>query len=130
MATLLTFSNIVAVGLGAALGAVVRWLLGLWLNHAGAFMPWGTLAANFIGAYAIGLLLGVLMHFADSPEWLRLFLITGLLGGLTTFSTFSAETVGLISRGDYFPALGYALVSLSGSLTLTFLGLWSAQRFF
>ena len=130
MATLLTFSNIVAIGLGAALGAVARWLLGLWLNHAGGLIPWGTLAANFVGAHLIGLLLGVLMHFTESPEWLRLFLITGLLGGLTTFSTFSAETVGLISRGDYFHALGYALVSVAGSLTLTFLGLWSAQRFF
>jgi CrcB protein len=130
MATFLTFGNIVAVGLGAAFGAIARWLLGLWLNHAGAFMPWGTLAANFIGAYAIGLLLGVLMHYAASPEWLRLFLITGMLGGLTTFSTFSAETVGLISRGEYFSAMGYTLISVAGSLGLTFFGLWSTQRLF
>src|SRR5690554_2979614 len=116
MATLLTLGNFVAVGLGAALGAVARWLLGLWLNHSGALMPWGTLAANFIGAYAIGLLLGALLNFTDSPEWLRLFLVTGVLGGLTTFSTFSAETVGLLSRGDYFSALGYALISVAGSL--------------
>lgn len=128
MATIVTPTNLVAVGAGAAVGAICRWLLGLWLNHSGAFMPWGTLTANFLGALIIGVLLGFVLHYAEIPEWLRLMSITGFLGALTTFSTFSAETVGLLERGHYGVALGYVAVSLVGSLLLTALGLFAVQR--
>lgn len=118
-----TFANFFAIGLGAALGAIARWLLGLWLNQGGVLLPWGTLAANLVGGYLIGVALGAFLFYPSVPEWLKLFATTGFLGGLTTFSTFSAETVGLLERGSYFSALGYAGISLLGALALTALGL-------
>ena len=118
-----TFANFFAVGLGAALGAIARWILGLWLNQGGVLLPWGTLAANLVGGYLIGVALGAFLFYPSVPEWLKLFATTGFLGGLTTFSTFSAETVGLLERGSYFSALGYAGISLFGALALTALGL-------
>lgn len=124
---MLTFGHFFSIGIGAAAGAIVRWLLGLWLNHPHVLLPWGTLAANLVGGYLVGLLLGVLAMFPDSPSWLRLMLITGFLGGLTTFSTFSGETVGLLERGAYLSALSYAGLSLLGSLALTALGLASVN---
>lgn len=120
---MLTFSHFFSIGIGAAAGAIARWLLGLWLNHPHVLLPWGTLAANLVGGYLVGLLLGILALFPDSPSWIRLMLITGFLGGLTTFSTFSGETVGLLERGAYLSALSYAGASLLGSLALTALGL-------
>jgi fluoride exporter len=120
---MLTLSHFFAIGIGAAIGAISRWLLGLWLNHSNVALPWGTLAANYIGAYLIGIALGVFTHYPGMPDWVKLMFITGFLGGLTTFSTFSAETIGLLERGAYVPALGYAGISLFGSLALTALGL-------
>lgn len=125
---MITFAHLLAVGAGAALGAIGRWLLGLWLNHSGAVLPWGTLAANGLGAYAIGLLLALVVQWPAAPDWLKLFMITGFLGGLTTFSTFSAETIGLLQRGDWLAALGYAFISLAGSLALTVCGFYTVQR--
>jgi len=116
-------SNVLAVGIGAALGAIARWLLGLWLNHAASTLPWGTLVANLVGAYLIGLALGCFLLFPETPGWMKLLVTTGFLGGLTTFSTFSAETVGLIERGQLLLALGYSGVSLFGALVLTGTGL-------
>lgn len=116
-------SNVLAVGIGAALGAIARWLLGMWLNHATSSLPWGTLAANLVGAYLIGLALGCFLLFPETPGWMKLLVTTGFLGGLTTFSTFSAETVGLIERGEYLMAIGYSGLSLFGALMLTVLGL-------
>lgn len=124
---MLILGNVLAVGIGAALGAIARWLLGLWLNHAAASLPWGTLAANLFGAYLIGLALGCFLLFPETPGWMRLFVTTGFLGGLTTFSTFSAETVGLLERGDYLLAAGYSGASLFGALLLTGLGMWTVQ---
>jgi CrcB protein len=121
--SMLTLTHFLAISLGAAAGAVSRWVLGLWLNHPHVVLPWGTLAANLIGGYLIGVVLGVLSLYPDVPAWLRLMLMTGFLGGLTTFSTFSGETVGLLERGAYLPALGYIGLSLAGSLALTALGL-------
>ncbi|MVW73053.1 MULTISPECIES: fluoride efflux transporter CrcB [unclassified Bordetella] len=121
----LTTINVLAVALGAALGACARWWVGLWLNTAG--WPWGTLAVNLAGGYLIGVALAVLWAHPDWPQWVRLAAVTGFLGGLTTFSTFSAETVGMLERGDYVPAIGYAGLSLLGSLGLTALGLASAN---
>ncbi|NYT76858.1 fluoride efflux transporter CrcB [Alcaligenaceae bacterium] len=119
---MLTAGNFLAVGMGAALGAILRWLLGLWLNHQESTLPWGTLAANMGGGYLIGLALGVLALYPEVPVWLRLGLVTGFLGGLTTFSTFSAETMGMLERGYVLTGLGYAGLSLCGSIALTALG--------
>ncbi|WP_144638388.1 fluoride efflux transporter CrcB [Bordetella genomosp. 13] len=113
--------NFLAIGLGAAAGAWLRWLLGLRFNASG--WPWGTLAANLVGGYLIGVLVAVIAAHPEWPAWVRLAAITGFLGGLTTFSTFSAETVDMLQRGAYGTALGYAALSLLGSLALTALGL-------
>lgn len=124
---MLSIQNVLAVGAGAAGGAILRWLLGLWLNHPHLALPWGTLAANFLGGYLIGLLLGVLSMFPEVPPWVRLFLVTGFLGGLTTFSTFSGESYGMLERGHYLMALAYMGLSLAGSIGLTALGFLTVQ---
>ncbi len=114
-----------AIGLGAALGAWMRWGLGLWLNPLSATLPYGTLAANLIGGYLVGLAVAFFaQHPGLPPEW-RLFAITGFLGGLTTFSTFSAEVFTLINRGQLAWAMTAASAHLFGSLALTGLGVWS-----
>jgi CrcB protein len=114
-----------AIGFGAAMGAWLRWGLGLWLNPHFAAVPLGTLAANLFGGYLIGLAIAFFaQHPGVPPEW-RLFAITGFLGGLTTFSTFSAEVFTLISRGQLVWALGAAGLHLLGSLAMTGLGVWS-----
>ena len=118
--------TVFAICLGASLGALGRWQLGLWGN-AGGGLPWGTLLANGLGAYAVGVALVFFQqHPALDPAW-RLALVTGLLGALTTFSTFSAETVTMLQAGRVALATGYALLSLVGSLLLTWAGLASAQ---
>jgi len=118
--------NFLAVALGAAFGACARWLLGIWLNTSSGW-PWGTLIVNLVGGYLVGVALAVLLAHPEWPQWVRLAAVTGFLGGLTTFSTFSAETVGMLERGAYGAALGYAAASLMGSLVLTALGLASAH---
>ena len=119
----------IAIGLGAAMGAWLRWGLGLWLNPHFSTVPLGTLAANLSGGYLIGLAIAfVAQHPGVPPEW-RLFAISGFLGGLTTFSTFSAEVFTLISRGQVGWALGAAGLHLLGSLAMTGLGVWSYQLF-
>ena len=92
-------SAVAAIAVGAALGAVLRWLLGLWLNALLPEVPPGTLAANVIGGYLIGLAMAYFAQHVHVPAELRLFVITGFLGGLTTFSTFSAEVMRLIQDG-------------------------------
>jgi CrcB protein len=115
--------SFLAIGIGAACGAWLRWGLGLWLNPALPEMPLGTLAANMIGGYLIGLSIAFFMqHPGLSPEW-RLLVITGFLGGLTTFSTFSAETVTLLLRGQYLWGMGIIVAHLGGSLLMTVLGI-------
>ena len=117
--------SLLAIGSGAAIGACLRWGLGLWLNPAHAVLPLGTVAANLIGGYGIGLALAwFLQQPSIPPEW-RLFVITGLLGGLTTFSTFSAETVQLLLRQQYGWAMTSIAVHVVGSLAMTILGLQS-----
>nr|WP_040776521.1 fluoride efflux transporter CrcB [Massilia timonae] len=119
-----------AVGLGAALGAWLRWALSLWLGGLHGFVQVGTLAANLVGGYLIGLALG---FFAGqpglAPEW-RLFAITGFLGGLTTFSSFSGESVTLLQRGEVGWALAHTALHLFGSLLLCAAGFatWRALR--
>ena len=121
-----------AVGLGAALGAWLRWGLGLWLADAHAKVQVGTLAANLGGGYLIGIALGFFAGYPHlAPEW-RLFAITGFLGGLTTFSTFSGEAVLLLQRGDYGWAMAHALLHLAGSIVCCMAGFatWNALSVF
>ncbi len=113
---------VLAIAIGAAVGALARWQLGLWLTPGG-LIPWGTLAANLMGGYLIGVALGVFQALPElDPLW-RLLLVTGFLGGLTTFSTFSAEVVGFLTEGRLGLALLTALVHVLGSLAMTWAGL-------
>lgn len=117
-----------AICVGACLGALARWGLGLWLSPGG-LIPWGTLAANLIGGYLVGVCVAVFQALpALDPVW-RLALVTGFLGALTTFSSFSAEVVGLLQQQRYALALGTAAVHLFGSLLLTVAGIKSATIF-
>ncbi|MBV7457393.1 fluoride efflux transporter CrcB [Acidovorax sp. sif1233] len=117
---------VVAICIGASLGALARWRLGMWLNTVGALMPWGTLAANLVGGYLVGVCVAVFQALPQlDPVW-RLALVTGFLGGLTTFSSFSAEVVGMLQQQRYLLALGTTSVHLLGSLTLTVLGIHTA----
>lgn len=117
--------SFIAVGAGAALGAWLRWGLSAWLNPSRSPVPLGTLAANLVGGYVVGIALGWIAHRPElAPEW-RLFLVTGLLGGLTTFSTFSAEIVQQLMRQQYGAALLGVFLHLGGSLALTMLGLYT-----
>jgi CrcB protein len=112
----------VAVGAGAELGAWLRWGLSAWLNPRVPQYPLGTLAANLVGGYLVGIAVAFFVARTDLvPEW-RLFVVTGLLGGLTTFSTFSAEVTEHLLRGGYGHALVLALAHLAGSLVLTVAG--------
>ena len=115
-----------AICLGACIGALARWQLGLWLNHPHAFMPWGTLAANLIGGYLVGLILAWAHHSELAPVW-RLMLVTGFLGALTTFSSFSAEVVEMMLADRWGQALTTIALHLLGSLTMTFVGIRTAS---
>ena len=117
-----------AICLGACVGALARWRLGLWLNHPGAFMPWGTLAANLIGGYLVGLILAWAHHADLAPFW-RLILVTGFLGALTTFSSFSAEVIEMALADRWGAALTTAALHLLGSLALTWAGIQTARFF-
>ena len=121
------FKTILVIALGAATGAVLRWFLGIRLNSLFPAIPPGTLLANLIGGYIIGV---AIAYFASAPniapEW-RLLVITGFCGGLTTFSTFSAETLILIQQGRLGTAAGAIALHVSGSLLMTFAGLLSWQ---
>lgn len=121
----LTIGNFAAIGAGAALGAWARWGLSLWLNPGPDRFPVGTWIANLSGSYLIGL---AIAFSALNPEWpahIRLFLITGLLGALTTFSTFSAETFTFFEQGRMSLGVAYALASLFGCLLMTAFGWWT-----
>ncbi len=114
---------ILAISAGSSLGALLRWMFGLWFNPIFPTLPLGTLAANLVGGYVIGLSVAFFeLHQGLAPEW-RLLIITGFLGGLTTFSTFSAETVTLLLREQYAWAMAIIATHLGGSLVLTVLGI-------
>ena len=125
---------VLSISIGASLGALLRWQLGLWLSTGSSLIPWGTLAANLIGGYLIGVCVGVFQQLPQlDPAW-RLALVTGFLGGLTTFSSFSAEVVGMLMQERWALAGGTALVHVCGSLLMTWVGLqtvallWPALR--
>ena len=123
---------IFAIGVGAALGALLRWWLGLALNASFPSIPPGTLAANWIGAYVIGVAIAFFAQAPSlSPEW-RLFIITGFCGGLTTFSTFSAEISTLVQEGRFAVVAGSVVLHVAGSVSMTLLGIaswrWFASR--
>lgn len=116
-------SSVLAICLGASAGTVLRWWLGLWLSVPGAMLPWGTLAANLIGGYLVGLAVAIFQALPQlDPSW-RLLLITGFLGALTTFSTLSAEVVAMLQQQRYALALGTSSLQLFGSLLLTLAGM-------
>jgi len=116
---------VIAICIGASLGALARWGLGLWLNPVAA-LPLGTLAANLLGGYLVGMCVAVFNALPQlDPVW-RLTLVTGFLGALTTFSSFSAEVVAMLTQQRYALALGTAALHLVGSLLLTVAGIKTA----
>ena len=121
-------ATLLAICIGASFGALFRWGLGLWLSPGG-LIPWGTLAANLLGGYLIGIGLAVFESMPQiDPVW-RLLLVTGFLGGLTTFSTFSAEVVTYLLEGRYGLAAFTAVLHVTGSLLMTVAGVKSAAFF-
>ena len=115
--------GVLAVGGGAAAGAWLRWWLGIVLNPVFPTLPLGTLAANLVGGYLMGLAMGALTQFESLSPEVRLLVMTGFLGGLTTFSTFSAEAATLLSRDQLGWAAIHAAVHVMGSVALTFAGI-------
>lgn len=116
---------VIAISVGAGLGALLRWQLGLRLNEIFPALPPGTLVANMVGGYIIGVAIALFANFSDiAPEW-RLFVITGFCGGLTTFSTFSAEVINLLQAGRYGWAATSIATHVGASLIATILGLLS-----
>jgi CrcB protein len=119
--------SFLVIFLGAGFGALLRAGFNLLTVNAVSVIPLGTLLANMVGGYLVGIAVAFFGSNPNlSPEW-KLFVITGFLGGLTTFSSFSAEVVSFLLRGDYTWALGTALLHLVGSLLLTFLGILTYQ---
>lgn len=119
------FYTLLAIFSGAGLGALLRFFLGTKLNSIYPSIPIGTLSANLLGGYLIGLFIAFFAsNTALAPEW-RLFIITGFLGGLTTFSTFSAEIVTLIQEGRLSMGIVAALLHVMGSIVMTLLGIAS-----
>ena len=123
----MNFAAILAVGIGGMLGTWLRWWLGLRLNSLFPTMPLGTLVANLVGGYVIGVALGMITQNLGLSPQARLFLMTGFCGGLTTFSTFSAETYTLLARGQLGWGLGIVATHVCGSLVATALGVLTVR---
>jgi len=120
--------NVLVICISACVGALMRWGFQVWLNPGG-LLPWGTLAVNLIGGYIIGLSIAGFAALPDiDPAW-RLMVITGFLGSLTTFSSFSGEVVGMLVSGRPGMALATVSMHLGGSLLLTWLGFRTVQHF-
>ncbi|MFK2891509.1 fluoride efflux transporter CrcB [Dyella flagellata] len=120
----MTWSGFLAVGIGGALGCWMRWILGVLFNPIFPTVPLGTLAANLSGGLMMGCMLGIIEHFQALPPEVRLFAMTGFLGGLTTFSTFAAEADTLLLRGQMLWFCIHIAVHLIGSLAMTILGIF------
>ncbi|HTI16677.1 MAG TPA: fluoride efflux transporter CrcB [Trinickia sp.] len=119
--------SVFSIFIGAGLGALLRWVLSLWLNSVFPTIPLGTLASNMIGGFLIGVAFVFFAARAGLPPEYRLFVTTGFMGGLTTFSTFSVEVVSLLAQGQIGWALIQAAVHMFGSFALTALGMWTAR---
>jgi CrcB protein len=117
------FGSVVAISLGASLGALLRWVLAVRWNPSSPTLPLGTLAANLLGGYLVGLAVAYFSIRTDLAPEVRLFVITGFLGGLTTFSTFSAEVVSHMQQGQWSAAIVTAGMHMIGSFALTALGI-------
>ena len=118
------FQSLILVSTGAAIGASLRWGLGLWLNSLFSTLAFGTLVANFIGCFLMGILVAAFWLFPQfSPEW-RLFLVTGFLGALTTFSSFSGEVIELFFKEEWVNGLFVLVTHLVGCLIFTVLGIY------
>lgn len=116
-------TNLLAVAAGAAVGAVARYALGAWITaRVGGAFPYGTMAVNLIGCLLIGVILTLAAEHVKISQTMRLFLVTGLLGGFTTFSSFGYETYSLILRGQWPAAAAYVSLSVSGGLLFVWLG--------
>ena len=122
-------TSVAAISLGAAAGAISRWLLGLAFNNVFPLIPLGTLLANLIGGYMIGLVVSLFAFWPELGAHARLLVITGFLGALTTFSTFSAEVVSLLQQGRVLMAFLAVSVHVCGSLMMTFLGIGTFSLF-
>jgi CrcB protein len=122
-----TASGLAAVGIGAVLGAWLRWGLGAWLNPVLPDLPLGTLAANAVGGLLIGIAIQLFADHPGVPPELRLFAITGFLGALTTFSTFSAEAVALLARAQWSWAAAHIGSHLVTSIALTIAGMYAVR---
>jgi CrcB protein len=118
--------SLFSISIGACAGAALRWFAGRALNPLVPVLPLGTLAVNLAGGWLIGFALGVFAHFPGLSETWRLFVITGFLGSLTTFSTFSAEVILLLQEGRLFPGLLLVFLHVAGSLGMTLLGIGTA----
>ena len=120
-------SGAFAVGIGAAVGAWLRWWLGIAFNAVLPTLPLGTLLANLVGGYLVGVAVEIFSQHGHLPPELRLLVITGFLGGLTTFSSFSAEAVGLLNSARYGWTAGLILAHVAGSIVMTVLGILTAR---
>jgi fluoride exporter len=123
-------SGAIVVAIGGVLGAWSRWALAYFLNALLPSLPPGTLAVNLVGGYLIGFFIELFTLHGEIPPETRLFVITGFLGTLTTFSTFSAEAVTLLTRGQYIWAICHITSHLVGSLVMTVLGIATSRRLF
>lgn len=121
--SLSTLDSVLAISLGAVLGANLRWVLGTWLNPYLPHLPLGTLAANLLGAFLIGLAVALFAALPTLSAFWRLFFITGFLGALTTFSTFSSEVFSELQAGRWSWGLAAILVHVAGSLLMVGLGM-------
>jgi len=119
-------SAVIAICIGACVGALARWQLSVHFNQSDV-LPWGTLYANLIGGYLIGIAVEYFMTHAGLPSEWRLFVIVGFLGGLTTFSSFSAEAVELLSDRDFLWSFVLVASHMLGSLAMTWLGILTAR---
>lgn len=119
----MNIQGVVFIAIGATCGALCRWGLSSWFN--GERLPWGTLLANLLGGYLIGAVLAAFVRWPNVSAELRLGIVTGFLGALTTFSSFSAEVVTFLTSRDYRTGIALVLMHVVGSLTATLLGMWS-----
>ena len=126
----MAWGSVIAVGFGAAVGAWMRWALGLALNPLFPTLPLGTLAANLVGGLLMGFAMELVTRHAALPPEIRLLLTTGFLGGLTTFSTFSAEITTLVTRGEWYWATIGIVLHVAGSIVMTLIGILLMRALF